>query len=138
MDLAAGGVEAAAVAAAGVARRRVAFVAALLVAACATPREIAGTYVGGLEATKDISERQVRITLKPDGTASVQASFVDRPVRLLAEGTWQAGPEEVVIELTRGQRERLVFKRSGPQLVAREWDRALWGEGGPGVLYPVR
>ena len=41
-------------------------------------------------------------------------------------------------ELTSGQRERLVFKRSGRQLVARQWDRAFWGEGGPGVLYPVR
>jgi len=62
----------------------------------------------------------------------------NKQVRLFAEGTWQAAQEDVVIELTSGQRERLVFKRSGRQLVAREWDRAFWGEGGPGVLYPVR
>ena len=117
---------------------RLALLAALLVAACATTNPIAGTYVGGLEATKEISERKVRVTLKPDGGATVQASFADRPVRLLAEGTWQAAQENVVIELTSGQRERLVFKRSGQQLVGREWDRAFWGAGGPGVLYPVR
>ncbi len=127
-----------AVAAAAAARVRVAFVAALLVAACASTNDLAGTYVGGLEATKTISERKVRITLKPDGAASVQASFADRPVRLFAEGMWKAAQEDVIIELTSGQRERLVFKRSGRQLVAREWDRAFWGEGGPGVLYPVR
>src|SRR5207245_31599 len=42
----------------------------------------------------------------------------------------KATQEDIVIDLTSGQSERLVFKRSGQQLVAREWDRAFWGAGG--------
>jgi hypothetical protein len=32
----------------------------------------------------------------------------------------------------------MVFDRAGDQLQPREWDRVLWGEKGPGVLFRVR
>jgi hypothetical protein len=30
--------------------------------------------------------------------------------------------------------QRLVFDHAGNRLVARDWDRATWGEAGPGTL----
>jgi hypothetical protein len=31
----------------------------------------------------------------------------------------------------------MVFQYAGELLLAKEWDRTLWGENGPGVLYRV-
>jgi putative hemolysin len=46
-------------------------------------------------------------------------------------GTWQ-GAGNVVTVIT--ERERLVFDYAGDRLIAREWDRTLWGAQGPGTL----
>jgi hypothetical protein len=32
------------------------------------------------------------------------------------------------------EHERLVFDYAGDRLVAREWDRRMWGQAGPGTL----
>lgn len=32
----------------------------------------------------------------------------------------------------------LVFVHAGDQLIPKEWDHAVWGEEGPGVLFRVR
>jgi hypothetical protein len=106
----------------------------VLLSACTTP-DLSGIYAGGLQ-TND-GDRQVRIHLKQDGTASVQAFFPDVPSRLYAEGTWQKEQDRIVIDLAGERPGRLVFSRSGAQLVGRDWDHALWGEQGPGVLRRV-
>jgi hypothetical protein len=93
--------------------------AALLAAGCATPG-VPGIYT---------DERQARITLKPGGEASVQVA------RFFAEGLWREDGERIAIDLAGERPQRLVFDRSGPQLVAKEWDRTVWGEAGPPVMY---
>jgi hypothetical protein len=103
-------------------------------AACAGPG-VPGTYHAMLPAASGGAEREVRVTLHGDGRAALTSAFMDRPSRFLAEGTWQASGSEVVVSL---ERERLVFRRAGDQLQTREWDRALWGEAGPGTLFRVR
>jgi hypothetical protein len=35
------------------------------------------------------------------------------------------------------EKQAMVFQYAGELLLAKEWDRTLWGENGPGVLYRV-
>lgn len=102
-------------------------VLALLLAACAV---IPGNY----ETRPGTGERHVRVTLKPDGFAALSSSFTGRPSRFLAEGTWVEEGGRIRMSL---EKQTLVFQRRGDELVAREWDRSLWGEDGPGVLQKV-
>jgi hypothetical protein len=32
----------------------------------------------------------------------------------------------------------MVFQHAGDELIARDWDRALWGEAGPGTLRRIQ
>ena len=108
--------------------RWAALAAAVLAVSCATT-DRTGVYSGG--------DPQVRIYLKPQGRASVQAASLEREV--FAEGSWrQLADGHVVIELAGERPQRLVFNASGDLLIATQWDRASWGEAGPGVLYRVR
>jgi hypothetical protein len=100
----------------------------LLLAACAI---IPGNY----ETPPGAGERTVRVTLKPDGFAALSSAFTGRPSRFLAEGTWVEEGGRIRLDV---EKQTLVFQRRGDELVAREWDRGLWGEGGPGVLVKVR
>ena len=96
---------------------------------------LVGTYEAVLPAASGGGERHVRVTLETDGTASVTSAFSGKPSRFLAEGTWTMDGRAVTV---RTREESLVFHHAGgDQLVAREWDRARWGEKGPGVLYRV-
>jgi len=111
-----------------------------LLAACSSPPRPetlnAGIYAGALPATLGGGdERQVRLTLRPGGDAALQATFIDNASRFFAEGRWSEQGDRVVVDLAGERPGRVVFARSGPQLVAREWDRALWGEEGVPVLY---
>ena len=104
--------------------RRFAFAAAALAVACATP-EVPGTY-----ETKTLS-----VTLDPHGGAAVSAAFPGRPSRSLVHGTWAQKEGGVVIVTLKGPRdEQMVFQHAGDELVARDWDRAVWGQAGPGTL----
>jgi len=48
------------------------------------------------------------------------------------------GTYEAILPAASGGGERHVpFELAGDQLVARQWDRAAWGEAGPGVLTRV-
>jgi putative hemolysin len=49
----------------------------------------------------------------------------------LMPGTWQSSGNAVTVST---ERERLVFDYAGDRLIAREWDRRIWGEQGPGTL----
>ena len=91
------------------------FAAVLFACACATGP--AGTYEAVLPVASGGGERHVRVTLKSDGGAAVSSAFSGRPSRFLAEGAWT-------------QEER--------RITVKEWDHAVWGEAGPGVLWRVR
>ena len=54
-----------------------------------------------------------------------------------AEGGWKRVGGTVVVDLESTPPQRIVFQHGGDQLVAKEWDRSVWGERGPGVLYRV-
>lgn len=111
-------------------------VPSLLLAACATP-DIAGNYEGTLQLGRE-AERHVRVRLQPDGTAAVSTARWGS-FSFAGEGTWKrVDNRRIVVELADASAQRIVFQQGGDQLVAREWDHALWGDRGPGVLYRVR
>lgn len=109
---------------------RHAALAALLLAACARLGP-----VGVFSTTAETSERyrSVRVSLKADGTATVQApSF-------FAEGKWsRVGSDRVVVDIAGEHAQRIVFTFGGDQLAGAQWNSASWGKEGPGVLYRVR
>jgi hypothetical protein len=110
--------------------------AALLLGACATA-DIPGKYEGTLPLGSE-AERHVVVRLAADGKASVFVARWGNP-SYLAEGAWQrADKRRVVVDLAVTPPQRIVFEHGGDQLVAKEWDRAVWGERGPGVLYRVQ
>ena len=102
-------------------------------AACSTT-QAPGTYAAVLPAA-DAGERHVRVTLNPDGSGALSSTLSERPSPRLAEGTWKRDGNRVTLDL--GQRGPIVFQLAGDQLVPREWDRAEWGEKGPGALFRV-
>jgi len=106
--------------------------ALLLLAACAGA-SIAGIYEGAVPAASGGGERHVRVTLDPDGAATMTTAFSGRPSRSLVKGTWVRDGDRVAVNLDNG-RTQLVFDYSGDRLVARDWDRSQWGDQGPGVL----
>jgi NlpE N-terminal domain len=105
--------------------------AALLLAGCAATE--LGTYEAVLPSQSG-GEQHVRLTLKKDGAAAVTSTFSDRAGGLFLEGTWQREGNRITVNL---EKQAMVFQRSGPLLAAKEWDRTVWGEKGPGVLHRV-
>ena len=106
-----------------------------LLAGCATP-EVPGNYEATLPEGRGL-ERHVRLKLLADGRASVSTarwgSFT-----YVAEGNWKrANDRTVVLDLASAPPQRLVFQHGGDLLVTKEWDRSIWGDKGPGVLYRV-
>ena len=105
----------------------------LLAAGCAT--DVAGIYENVLPAASGGGQRHIRVTLRPDGFAAVTSAFTGRPSRFLAEGNWQRDGWRITVTLE--DKETMVFQHAGEELVAREWNRAVWGDAGPGVLTRV-
>jgi len=97
---------------------------------------VPGTYEAVLPTASGGGERHVRVTLKPDGFAALSSAFSGRPSRFLAEGTWEGKGNRITMTFADGK--TMAFEHAGDELIAREWDRAAWGEAGPGVLYRVR
>ena len=111
------------------------FGAALALSACATA-DIAGKYEGALPLGRD-AERRVVVRLAADGKASVSTARWGS-FSYSAEGAWKrADRRTVVVDLAVTPPQRIVFQHGGDQLVAKEWDHAVWGDRGPGVLYRV-
>jgi len=103
-------------------------------AGCAT-----GNVAGSFEAISPAptgGQRYVRLTLKPIGDAAVSTAYSNSSTRGLAEGEWTRDGMRVAVNLD-GQ-QAMVFRHAGDQLIPQEWDRAVWGEAGPGVLFRVR
>ena len=113
---------------------RAAVCALALAAGCATGN-VAGTFEA-ISTTPSGGQRHVRVTLKPAGDAAVSTAFSDISTRGLAEGTWTRDGMRVAVNLD--SQKRLVFRHAGDQLIPEEWDRVVWGEDGPGVLFRVR
>lgn len=114
--------------------RLLALAATALAAACATT-PIPGIYESIVPAGSDRGERHIRVTLKPDGAAAVSSAFSERPSRFLAEGTWENDGRRILVALN--DQKKMAFQLAGDQLLAREWDSAIWGAAGPGVLNRV-
>jgi hypothetical protein len=102
-----------------------------LLSGCATP-EVSGTYEALLPAASGGGERQVRVTLNPSGAAVVSTAFPGRPSRSLMQGTWVQKEGGVVFVTLKG--EQIVFQHADDQLIARDWDRTVWGQAGPGTI----
>ncbi|HYL90031.1 MAG TPA: hypothetical protein VEU32_14845 [Burkholderiales bacterium] len=112
------------------------FAATILLAACATP-QIPGNYEGTLQVGRDL-ERRVRVKLEPNGRAAVSTARWGS-FSYLAEGAWKrANNSMIIVDLTSPNPQRIVFQHSGDLLIAKEWDRSVWGGRGPGVLQLVR
>lgn len=105
-----------------------------LAAGCATSN-VAGTFEA-ISAAPSGGQRHVRVTLKAAGDAAVSTAFSNSSTRGLAEGSWTRDGMRVAVHLD--SQNRMVFRHAGDELIAEEWDRAVWGEEGPGVLVRVR
>jgi hypothetical protein len=112
---------------------KAAICALALTAACATSN-VAGTFEA-ISAAPSGGQRYVRVTLKPAGDAAVSTAFSDSSTRGLAEGSWTRDGMRVALHL---DSQNMVFRHAGDELIPEEWDRAVWGEEGPGVLVRAR
>ena len=110
--------------------RRAALAAGLLAAACART-DVTGTYETMLPAGGGGAERHVGLVLEKDGTATLTSAFPGRPSRFQAKGVWELKGAQVAVSTLR---EWMLFDYAGNELVAREWDRTVWGDAGPGTL----
>jgi hypothetical protein len=113
---------------------KAAICALALAAGCATSN-VAGTFEA-ISTTPSGGQRHVRVTLEPAGDAAVSTAFSNSSTRGLAEGTWTRDGMHVAVNLD--SQKGLVFVHAGDQLIPKEWDHAVWGEEGPGVLVRVR
>jgi hypothetical protein len=105
-----------------------------LLSGCATA-EVPGTYEAVLPAGSGGGERHVSVTLDPSGAAAVSTAFPGRLSRSLVQGTWVQKEGGFVIVTLKGPRaEQMVFQHGGDELIARDWDRSVWGQTGPGTL----
>ena len=105
-----------------------------LAAGCATSN-VAGTFEAISDAPSG-GQRHVRVTLKTAGDAAVSTAYSDSSTRGLAEGSWTRDGMRVAVHVD--SQNRIVFRHAGEQLIPEEWDHAVWGEEGPGVLVRVR
>ena len=106
----------------------------LLLAACATA-DVPGKYEGTLPMGRE-AERHVIVRLAADGKASVSTARWGS-FSYFAEGGWKRTDKMIVVDLAGTPPQRIVFQHRGDQLVAKDWDRSVWGERGPGVLERV-
>ncbi len=117
-----------------------AWATAACIAACATAgtptddTQLQGTYETTLPAASGGGERTIGVMLMAEHAAAVTSAFSGRPSRFFAKGTWRRDADHIVVTLEGPRPERLVFDHADGKLIAREWDRATWGEAGPGTL----
>lgn len=116
---------------------------ALVASACGThgtpiPNEntFAGVYTATLRAASG-GERTMTLALNLDRSATLSTRFVGRDGETVDRGTWSAVGHRLNLSLatTGGERapQRLAFELRDDALVPVTWDRALWGESGPGT-----
>lgn len=92
--------------------------------------EIAGAYESAPAAS---GQHWMRVVLDRDGTATMtSAPSGQRPAFLT--GKWHRDGNSIPIECSGTRVELMVFDYDDSGLIAREWDRAVWGSAGPGRL----
>lgn len=64
------------------------------------------------------------MVLELDGDATVTGPF-------FAKGRWRQEGSRVIVDLGG---EPMVFDYAEDSLTAKQWDRAIWGDAGPGTL----
>jgi putative hemolysin len=84
----------------------------------------------GLYETRDAT-----VVLGAGRVAMVSIASPAGSMRYLAPGKWESAGTVVTVST---EAERLVFDYAGDRLIARQWDRKIWGEAGPGTLLRKR
>ena len=85
----------------------------------------------GLYETAGGGERRVTLVLEAGRVAMMRTAYSGSDGLYLVPGNWKSSGSVVTVST---ELERLVFNYTGDRLVAREWDRKLWGASGPGTL----
>ena len=75
--------------------------------------------------------RNVMLVLQAGRTAMLSTDPPAVASRHLVPGKWESSGSIITVST---EHERLVFDYAGDRLVAREWDRRIWGQAGPGTL----
>jgi hypothetical protein len=112
--------------------------AVLVIAACTSvptnDTAVVGYYGATLPAASGGGERTVTVFLAADYSATVTSAFSGRPSRFLVKGKWERSANRITVNIEGQRPERIVFDYERVRIVAKEWDRATWGESGPGTL----
>ena len=116
--------------------RRLAALLALALAAAGCPlpqppvpaATVAGVYTARLPAA-DASALVVTLWLQPGGPATLESVYIGKPRTPSQTGVWSASGDEVTVRLD-GQAQPLVFTIAEGRLVAKQWDRTLYGDAG--------
>jgi putative hemolysin len=85
----------------------------------------------GLYESTGGGERRVTLVLEAGRVAMMRTAYSRSDGLYLVPGNWNRSGSVVTVST---DLERLVFNYTGDRLVAREWDRKLWGGTGPGTL----
>jgi putative hemolysin len=85
----------------------------------------------GLYETAGGGERRVTLVLEAGRVAMMRTAYSRSDGLYLVPGNWNSSGSVVTVST---DLERLVFNYTGDRLIAREWDRKLWGASGPGTL----
>jgi putative hemolysin len=85
----------------------------------------------GLYETAGGGERRVTLVLEAGRVAMMRTAYSGSDGLYLVPGNWNSSGSVVTVST---DLERLVFNYTGDRLIAREWDRKLWGASGPGTL----
>jgi len=87
--------------------------------------------VGLYETARGGDARTVTLVLGAGRTAMLRTAYSGRDGLYLVPGRWASSGSVVTVST---ELESLVFNYTGDRLIAREWDRKLWGATGPGTL----
>jgi hypothetical protein len=75
--------------------------------------------------------RRVTLVLEAGRMAMLRTAYASSESLYLVPGRWGSSGSVITVST---EQERLVFDYTGDRLIAREWDRKLWGASGPGTL----
>jgi hypothetical protein len=118
--------------------RRLSVAATVLLAACTSvptnDTAVVGFYGTTLPMASGGGARTVTVKLAADYSATVTSASSGGPGRFPVKGKWERSGNRITVNIAGERPERMVFDYERVRLVAREWERATWGEEGPGTL----
>jgi putative hemolysin len=89
-----------------------------------------GLYETTLPAPSGGAGRSVTLVLDA-GRVAMLSRALPGGTSQLVPGRWESSGDIVTVTT---ENERLVFEHKSDRLIARDWDRAIWGASGPGTL----